>query len=196
MAVLNGDSQFAILNLLKGDSAFARYSAYADGTAFTETWSEGQNYLGIATGKSAPVDKSEYQWVKLNNVSGDYLTTEAGDKRYVQKTESKSPTWNATRDTSKLVYAIRLQGVTITYVPNPSMSTKNDYIDVTFFYPTEFVTGAPISPACIIFWMGEVPRWGFVREFSVSSPLSFEMDCVNDGVIYRMQATSISGWLQ
>ena len=46
----------------KGDSCFVRYSAYADGTDFTKTWSEGQIYIGIATGQVAPTDKSKYVW--------------------------------------------------------------------------------------------------------------------------------------
>jgi hypothetical protein len=39
-----------------------RYSAYADGTDFTEEWSAGQNYIGFATASEAPTDKSEYEW--------------------------------------------------------------------------------------------------------------------------------------
>lgn len=45
-----------------GDSAFIRYSANADGSDFTEEWSEGQNYIGFATGQTAPTDKSGYKW--------------------------------------------------------------------------------------------------------------------------------------
>lgn len=45
-----------------GDSVFIRYSSNADGEGFTEEWTEGQNYVGIATGKSAPTDKSGYSW--------------------------------------------------------------------------------------------------------------------------------------
>lgn len=46
----------------KGDSAFIRFSAHADGTDFTEERSEGQNYIGFATGQTAPMDKSQYDW--------------------------------------------------------------------------------------------------------------------------------------
>jgi hypothetical protein len=49
----------------KGDSCFIRYSAHADGTDFTKTWSEGQNYIGIATAQVAPTDKSKYVWSAL-----------------------------------------------------------------------------------------------------------------------------------
>lgn len=48
-----------------GDSAFIRYSANADGTDFTEEWSEGQAYIGFATGQTAPTDKNDYEWVSL-----------------------------------------------------------------------------------------------------------------------------------
>lgn len=45
-----------------GKNAFVRYSAYADGTDFTETWSAGQNYIGHAVGHDAPVNKEDYEW--------------------------------------------------------------------------------------------------------------------------------------
>ena len=48
-------------------SAFIRYSANADGTDFTEEWSEGQNYIGFATGQTAPTDKSGYEWGYIGN---------------------------------------------------------------------------------------------------------------------------------
>lgn len=48
-----------------GDSAFIRYSANADGADFTEKPVSGQSYIGFATGKTAPTDKSGYQWFYL-----------------------------------------------------------------------------------------------------------------------------------
>lgn len=57
--LLNED---AVVEARDGNSAFVRYSANADGTGFTEEWSEGKNYIGIATGLSAPTDKSGYTW--------------------------------------------------------------------------------------------------------------------------------------
>jgi hypothetical protein len=48
--------------ILNGDSAYIRYSAYADGTDFTEEWHEDQNYIGIATGQTAPTTKEGYKW--------------------------------------------------------------------------------------------------------------------------------------
>ena len=56
----------------KGDSAFIRYSAYFDGTDFTETWTEGQTYVGFATGQTAPTDKSEYTWIYILPVVPNY----------------------------------------------------------------------------------------------------------------------------
>lgn len=41
---------------------FIRYSANADGTDFTEEWTEGQKYIGVATAVTAPTDKSDYEW--------------------------------------------------------------------------------------------------------------------------------------
>ena len=51
--------------LLNGDSVFIRYSANADGTDYTPTRSERQFYIGVATGQSAPMDKSEYEWFHI-----------------------------------------------------------------------------------------------------------------------------------
>ena len=73
MAILNGTDQFAIKAFLKGDngkSTFIRYSEWADGTDFTETWSLGQNYIGFATAQQAPTDKSLYTWCKFTEDFG------------------------------------------------------------------------------------------------------------------------------
>ena len=55
----------------KGDSVFVRYSANADGTDFTEEWSEGQTYIGQATAQNAPTDKTAYKWSKFIDDSVD-----------------------------------------------------------------------------------------------------------------------------
>ena len=57
--------------MLNGESCFVRYSASADGEGYTEVWSEGQKYLGIATGKTAPEDKSGYTWSRFVGEGGD-----------------------------------------------------------------------------------------------------------------------------
>lgn len=46
----------------ESSSVFIRYSEHKDGTDFTDTWSRGQYYIGIATGKEAPAKKSDYKW--------------------------------------------------------------------------------------------------------------------------------------
>ena len=48
-----------------------RYSAYADGSDFTETWSEGQFYMGVAIAEHAPTDKKEYTWSMIGGASAD-----------------------------------------------------------------------------------------------------------------------------
>lgn len=70
--VIEGDTECYLVNedatvkAEDGDSAFIRYSANADGTDFTEKPVSGQSsYIGFATGKTAPTDKSGYQWFYL-----------------------------------------------------------------------------------------------------------------------------------
>lgn len=41
------------------------YSAHADGTDYTYTWSEGQRYIGICNGKTQPTDKTGFVWAKF-----------------------------------------------------------------------------------------------------------------------------------
>lgn len=56
--------------LASAKNAFIRYSANADGTDFTETWSEGQLYVGFATGLEAPTNKEEYEWALFSPKTG------------------------------------------------------------------------------------------------------------------------------
>lgn len=50
---------------VEGEKVFIRYSADADpyGAEATDYWQEGQNYIGIATGLTAPTHKMDYQWI-------------------------------------------------------------------------------------------------------------------------------------
>lgn len=52
--------------VINGDSVFLRYSAYEDGTDFSET-DEGQDYVGIFVGQSAPTTKEAYTWRKFGS---------------------------------------------------------------------------------------------------------------------------------
>lgn len=57
-----------------------RYSAYADGTDFTEEWSTGQNYIGYAEAVDAPTDKADYQWsLFASNIRDTLSITLAAD---------------------------------------------------------------------------------------------------------------------
>lgn len=49
-----------------------RYSAYPDGTDFTDNYVEGQCYLGIAVSPTPPVSKESYQWINLAFDIGTY----------------------------------------------------------------------------------------------------------------------------
>ena len=68
-----------------GGPMWVRYSASADGTGFTSTWTEGQTYIGIAVAASAPTDKTKYTWILIpKGETGDTgatgATGEKGDK--------------------------------------------------------------------------------------------------------------------
>lgn len=68
---------------IQGESAFIRYSAYADGSNFTETWSTDKKYIGFATGQTAPTNKSDYTWLDICNSNDlnkkvDKLTSDNG----------------------------------------------------------------------------------------------------------------------
>lgn len=63
--LINEDAQTKATDGTDGKSAFIRYSSNADGTDFTEQWSAGQNYIGIATALTAPTDKSGYTWCRI-----------------------------------------------------------------------------------------------------------------------------------
>lgn len=72
MSYYNGKQ--LLLAGLKGDSVFLKYSANADGTDFTDTWSEGQEYIGVATGQSAPDDKTKYSWISIKSAISNFST--------------------------------------------------------------------------------------------------------------------------
>ena len=60
----------------RGEKVFIRYSANSDGTDFTETWTEGQNYIGIATGLEDPEVAGAYQWSLLSVGGGGSISDE------------------------------------------------------------------------------------------------------------------------
>lgn len=46
-------------------SVWIKYSANADGSNFTDEWSDGQKYIGFATANECPTKKNDFEWVLL-----------------------------------------------------------------------------------------------------------------------------------
>lgn len=57
---------------------YVRYSFHEDGTDYSETYTEGMNYIGLATGRTVPTDKSGYNWCKFISDTKRYLNGEGG----------------------------------------------------------------------------------------------------------------------
>ena len=78
--------EFKPLIAIKGDqgiqgvgrNAWIRFSAHADGTDYTSTWTDGQFYIGFASSITEPIDKSDYVWVNLLQVASVFVTSETG----------------------------------------------------------------------------------------------------------------------
>lgn len=105
---------------IKGDSVFIRYSANADGTDFTETWSEGQNYIGFASATEAPTQNTDYTWVNMG-----YANIEQYVQEYVPKV--------ATRNLANLTFknlGMNENG-NIYYGNGVSEASAEEYIEVT-----------------------------------------------------------------
>lgn len=54
----------------RGQNVFIRYSENANGADFTETWTEGQRYIGFATGLEAPESPLAYKWALFGGEDG------------------------------------------------------------------------------------------------------------------------------
>ena len=99
---------------VRGKSAFIRYSAYNDGTDFTETWSAGQNYIGHAVDFEAPTDKSAYTWsLFASNMRETLNVTLAAD---------------AWVNGSQTIETLAI-GENSTVFPTPSPESKEDYLN-------------------------------------------------------------------
>lgn len=62
-----------------GGSVFIRYSANSDGSDFTESWSGGQRYIGIATGATPPSNKEAYTWALFVGGAGSSMSEYDGN---------------------------------------------------------------------------------------------------------------------
>lgn len=98
---------------VRGKSAFIRYSAYNDGTDFTETWSAGQNYIGHAVDFEAPTDKSAYTWsLFASNIRETLTITLPADA------------WSNNAQTFETL----MIGENSTVFPTPAPECKDDYL--------------------------------------------------------------------
>lgn len=127
MSILNGNRIKTAL--LKGDSVFVRYSANEDGTDFTESWSADQQYVGVATGQTAPTDKSGYVWSKfVGDINHDEIVAEVTDR--VLNTGTRLDSENHfNKDTVMVGYEV-YDGVGVKADIYDNKSAVSDYIPV------------------------------------------------------------------
>ena len=81
-----------------GDNAHFRYSAYADGTDFTETWSPGQDYIGIASQAEAPTTKEGYTWSLFKGEQGNGVKSVNSGEAVVDEEYTTTPVTVTTTD--------------------------------------------------------------------------------------------------
>ncbi len=91
--------------VIRGDNCYIRYSAYADGTDFTETRSEGQVYIGFATGQAAPTDKAAYQWTLFEHIesTANVVQIPGDDENVVMSQKATTDAINAVSDNIPVV---------------------------------------------------------------------------------------------
>lgn len=51
-------------------SVYIKYSFYADGADFTDTWQDGQGYMGVSNSKEEPDNTEGYSWIPLFAAGG------------------------------------------------------------------------------------------------------------------------------
>lgn len=135
---------------MRGKSAFVRYSAYADGTDFTETWSSGKNYIGHAVGYEAPVDKSEYTWSLFASNIRETLTVTLPASGWSKNTQA---------------FETPMIGDNSTVFPAPTPECNDAYINA----------GVMISAAnetSLIFTCAEVPTMDLTVEVYITDPVA------------------------
>lgn len=133
---------------VRGKSAFVRYSAYADGTDFTETWSAGQNYIGHAVDFEAPTDKTAYTWSLFASNMRETLNITLAADAWV----------NGAQTIETLAI-----GDNSTVFPTPAPGSRDAYVNA----------GIQISAATsnsLIFTCAEVPTTDIVVEVFVTEP--------------------------
>lgn len=84
----------------KGNSAWIRFSANADGTGFTSTWTSGQQYIGFASAIAEPTDKSAYIWVDLAQIAKSLIVSATGQSDVLAMSQKKVTNMFSSMDTS------------------------------------------------------------------------------------------------
>ena len=66
-----------------GNQMFVRFSAYADGTDMSEKWDAECNFMGIAFAYETPIEKEQYQWISLADISLGHYAEEGSEDKYL-----------------------------------------------------------------------------------------------------------------
>lgn len=74
---------YASLAGIPGRQMFIKFSAYSDGSNYTDTWTSNQAYIGLYFGDEEPADKTGYQWIQfVGNYVETTMDTTSTDIRY------------------------------------------------------------------------------------------------------------------
>jgi hypothetical protein len=135
---------------LKGNSVFVRYSVNADGTDFTESWSEGQDYIGIALGQNAPTEKSDYEWVLFKGATGEQgiqgIQGETGNSGVYVGAGDMPEDCNVQVDTEGDVIDLEVIKAEVTPVKGVDYSTAEDKQEIEDFIVTELAKRGQLNP--------------------------------------------------
>lgn len=112
-------------------TSYIRYSFYEDGTDYTETYQEGMRYIGIATGREVPADKTGYNWYKFISDVKKVIEGDGG-------------TLNLAVEDSTIYYISGYEAVTLT-APRQNKFTAHLFID----FPTTADSAKLTLPAGI-----------------------------------------------
>lgn len=158
-----------------GDQVFIRYSAYPDGTSFTESWNNSQAYMGVAIGGSAPIDKSGYTWTKF---IGNYVDI-------TDDTATTNITHILTDNTDKTYSAANISRVSVNipaamyhgFYAGLNFKVSSVIPQVTFTSPSSIplklmqfginITSYTPSPNCVVviaFFCDGINLYGYINE--------------------------------
>lgn len=124
----------------KGDSVFIKYSSSADGTGFTNSWTEGQSYIGLSVAQVEPIDKTGYTWVKFIDKRITSMRFNGTDLVF---TWSEGPETTVTMQTTDFKTVKPVDGV-VTSV-NGQTGAVTAKVKQVFFTVEDAVIGTPIE---------------------------------------------------